>query len=386
MAKTGYVKSYGGLRVLVAGGGVAGLEALLALRALAGDLVDLELLAPEPRFWYRPLAVAEPFQPGGAHSLELAAVAEAVAAGFTLDRLASVDTDTHTARTGLGATIHYDELVIACGTLPRRTLKGALTFRGPADRDAFGTLLGELERGVVRSVAFVVSGAAGWPLPIYELALLTATRLKQRAVDAKLVLITPESAPLAVFGAAVSEAVSAVLAERGINLRTGCYARHYDGDRLVLVPGATLRTERVVALPHLEGSQILGIPQDADGFIATDSSGRVHGLSQVYAAGDITQFPIKQGGVGAQQADALAELIAARAGAPAKPEPFSPVLRALLLTGGAPLYLRSEPAAGGGDTSTVSTEPLWWPPAKIAGRYLAPFLARSFDQLTRAPT
>jgi sulfide:quinone oxidoreductase len=378
------VKSYGGLRVLVAGGGVAGLEALLALRALAGDLVDLELLAPEPRFWYRPLAVVEPFRPGGAHSLELAAVAEAVGAGFTLDRLASVDADTQTARTEDGATIHYDELVIACGALPRRTLDGALTFRGPADREEFGALLGELERGVVGSVAFVVSGTAVWPLPIYELALLTATRLKECSVDVELVLVTPESAPLALFGVAVSDAVSAVLADRGITLHTGCYASRYDGDRLELVPGSTLHAERVVALPRLEGSQILGIPQDADGFIATDSDGRVHGLSQVYAAGDITQFPIKQGGIGAQQADALAELIAERAGAPITPKPFKPVLRALLLTGGAPLYLRCEPTRGHGQPSIVSTEPLWWPPAKIAGRHLAPFLADPYDQLAHA--
>ena len=256
---------------------------------------------------------------------------------------------------------------------------------GPADRDAFGTLLGELERGVVRSVAFVVSGNAGWPLPIYELAMLTATRVKQCAVDVEVVLVTPEAAPLAMFGAAASEVVSAVLADRGITLHTGRYASRYRGDRLELFPGSTLRAERVVALPRLEGSQILGIPQDADGFIATDSSGRVHGLSQVYAAGDITRFPIKQGGIAAQQADALAELIAERAGAPVKPEPFRPVLRALLLTGGAPLYLRSEPTRGHGHPNTVATEPLWWPAAKIAGRYLAPFLAGSFDQLTHTP-
>ena len=384
MARTEYSRSYGGLRVLIAGGGVAGLETLLALRALAGDLVDSELLAPEPRFWYRPLAVAEPFEPGGAHHLELAAVAEAAAASFTLDRLASVDVDSHTARTALGATIDYDELVIACGTQPRRTVEGALTFRGPSDRDAFMALLSDLEHGLVRSVAFVASGTAVWPLPIYELALLTATRLRQRAVDVELVLVTSESTPLAVFGAAASEAVRAVLADRGITLHTGCYARRYDGDRLELVPGSALRAERVVALPQLEGSRVLGIPQNSDGFIATDSSGRVRGLSHVYAAGDITQFPIKQGGIGAQQADALAELIAARAGAPVKPEAFRPVLRALLLTGRAPLYLRSEPTRGHGGASTVSTEPLWWPPAKIAGRYLAPFLAGSFDELTHA--
>ena len=51
-------------RVVVAGGGVAGLEALLALHALAGDKVDLTLVSPTPDFVYRPLAVAEPFALG----------------------------------------------------------------------------------------------------------------------------------------------------------------------------------------------------------------------------------------------------------------------------------------------------------------------------------
>ena len=48
------------LRVVIGGGGVAGLEALLALHALAGDRVQLTLVAPDPDFAYRPLAVAEP--------------------------------------------------------------------------------------------------------------------------------------------------------------------------------------------------------------------------------------------------------------------------------------------------------------------------------------
>ena len=380
MAETRYPKSFGGLRVLVAGGGVAGLETLLALRALAGDLVDLELLSHEPRFWYRPLAVAELFEPAGAHSVELAAVAEAVAARFTLDRLASVDAGRKIVRTGLGATIHYDELVIACGSLPRRALDGAITFRGPADRETFQDLLSEVEGGRVHSIAFAVPGGVTWPLPLYELALLTAARL-EGTCRVELTFITPEAAPLALFGATASDAVRAVLAERGIGLRTCCFARRYDDGQLELVPEATLRADRVVSLPRLVGSRILGIPQDDEGFIATDASGRVHGLSRVYAAGDITQFPIKQGGLAAQQADALAELIAARAGAAVEPERFRPVLRALLLTGGGPLYLRSEPHGGQGDTSAVSNEPLWWPPAKLAGRFLAPFLAGSFDEL-----
>ena len=143
MAHTDFSKSYGGLRIVIAGGGVAALEAMLALRSLAGDLVDMELLAPEPKFWYRPLAVAEPFDAGRAHHFELADIAESAGAGFTLDQLASVDADACVARTAHGAELEYDALVVACGAQARPVLAGASTFRGPADADAFRRLLAE---------------------------------------------------------------------------------------------------------------------------------------------------------------------------------------------------------------------------------------------------
>jgi sulfide:quinone oxidoreductase len=133
----------------------------------------------------------------------------------------------------------------------------------------------------------------------------------------------------------------------------------------------------VIATPRLEGPRLEGVPEDADGFIPTDSFGRVGGLESagVFAAGDATSFPVKQGGLAAQQADAAAEMIAADAGAPVDPTPFHPVLRGLLLTGAEPSYLRAEITGGHGETSVADSEPLWWPPSKIAGRYLAPHLA-----------
>src|SRR3954451_22679113 len=48
-------------RVLIAGGGVAALEALLALRADARDLVDVTLVADSEAFSYRSLQVGEAF-------------------------------------------------------------------------------------------------------------------------------------------------------------------------------------------------------------------------------------------------------------------------------------------------------------------------------------
>ena len=97
----------------------------------------------------------------------------------------------------------------------------------------------------------------------------------------------------------------------------------------------------MIALPGLAGPFIPGLPHDARGFIPTDAHARVLGCAGVYAAGDATTFPLHQGGLAAQQADAAAEAIAASLGAIARAEPFRPVLRGVLLTGGAPLYLRA---------------------------------------------
>jgi hypothetical protein len=97
----------------------------------------------------------------------------------------------------------------------------------------------------------------------------------------------------------------------------------------------------------------------------------VAGTDTVWAAGDATVFPIKQGGVAAQMADAAAESIAARAGADVDPQPFHPMLRGVLLTGCGQRWMRGPDDIGEGATARRA---LFWPPTKITGRYLAPYL------------
>ena len=95
-----------------------------------------------------------------------------------------------------------------------------------------------------------------------------------------------------------------------------------------------------MTLPTLVGRPPGGLPTDERGFVPVDDRGAVRGLDDVYAIGDITTAPIKQGGLAAQQADAAAAAIAARAGAPVLVESSTPVLRGLLLSGLTSTYLR----------------------------------------------
>lgn len=392
-AYLGYVHRRGHTRVLIAGGGVAALEALLALRALAGHLVDVTLLSPTREFVYRPVTVAEAFDRAQARVYDLAEILADQGGGQLVGgHLARIAPAWKVALTDSGTEIAYDYLVVATGAQPREWLRGALTFRGRADVPALRDLLDALVRGRARSVALALPSERMWALPLYELALMTAGHVREQgAGDVTVTLVTPEEEPLELFGPAAAAAVQPLLAARGVTVRTSSRPALVRGRTLALAGGAELAADRVITLPMLEGPRLPGLPHDRDGFIPVDGFGAVSGLDDVYAAGDVTAFPLKQGGLAAQQADAVASAIAARAGATGAPEPFRPVLRGLLLTGGAPLYLRAEPQRlpraatvaieaqarrrSGRDASAAAGQALWWPPGKIAGRYLAPYLA-----------
>jgi sulfide:quinone oxidoreductase len=361
------------LDVRIAGAGVAALETTLALKALAEDRVSIELVAPETEFTYRPLAVAEPFGVGEMKRFPLSSLIEAAGARLRSGSVAAIDAERRIVTLTDGEELDYDVLVLALGALPREAVPGALTFRGPQDSAALAALLDRTTAGEVNGIAFVVPAGASWPLPVYELAILTGEYLAAHGTrGVEIVVVTPEDHPLGLFGPTASEAVSELLEVRGIKLETSAAPLQFDEGMLSIVAARPLAVDAVVALPRLEGPRLPGIPHDESGFVPTDEYGWVLGLNDVYAAGDLTQFPLKQGGIAAQQADAAASSIAADAGAAVKPDPFRPVLRGLLLTSFVPRFLRADAT---GARSVVDTEPLWWPPAKIVGRYLTPFLA-----------
>jgi sulfide:quinone oxidoreductase len=348
--------------ILIAGGGVAAVEAVAALRALSGPDSRITLLAPQPRFAQRAASVATPFGFGAPPQLPLDVLAHHAAFDLRIGKLVDVDPGDRMAITDWGEPIPYDFLVVAVGARALPALEGAITFTGHPDAAAVEVAVAEHDR-----LAFVQPFAQGWSLPVYELALMAAA---QRP-DARITVVTAEPAPLAAFGDEAGEAIRALLAERGIDLRAGASAVAARPGSLVLDDGSTIALGKAIALPRLAGPAIHGLPHDENGFIPVDPHGAVRGLANVFAAGDATNHALKQGGLASQQADAAAEAIAARLGAAIEPEPFRPVLRARLMTGGEPLYLRRR----AGEACTVSRRPLWSPPGKLAGRYLAPLLA-----------
>ena len=208
-------------RIVIAGGGIAGLEALAALRRHLGAEPTIELLEANAELVERPMSVAAPFGPVTPRRFVLARIVADHGATLRTDRLASVDPSAGELRTVRGEILGYDALLVAVGARADVAVPGALTFTGPRDDDALRMLLDDLAARRVRAVAFAVPPGITWALPLYELALMTAEHLRTAGVtDARLVVVTPERNPLDVFGVRLAVRMRELLAERGIGLFT----------------------------------------------------------------------------------------------------------------------------------------------------------------------
>src|SRR5690242_11997196 len=100
-------------RVLIAGSGVAAVEAVLALRHMAGRRPDIALLAPAHALEHRPASVAAPFGLAAPSPLDLQELARRYDVELVKGELAAVDVAARTATLAAGDTCAYDRLLVA---------------------------------------------------------------------------------------------------------------------------------------------------------------------------------------------------------------------------------------------------------------------------------
>jgi sulfide:quinone oxidoreductase len=376
----------GDFKVVIVGGGVAALEAAFCLNDLAGDLVSTTIIAPDVDFVYLPTAVQEPFGRPLARSYPLAPIVKDAGAELCSDTFAWLDSEFFVVHTKGGEQLQYDALLLAPGASVYANLRYTITLDPHRLDDQLHGVLQDIEGGHVHKLGFVIPDGPVWPLPIYELALMTALRAQETSADVEITIVTPEPAPLAAFGPTVAEHLGQLLSSSGITIVAsthstvhgpGLIAMHPDESLQVdpMQPGEEIHADRVIGLPQLFGPHLPGVPTSSGrGFISTNKHGRVHGVNRTWAAGDATDFPIKFGGIAAQQADVAAQSIAALAGAEIEPHTFQPELHAVLLTGGPPLILSARPSGSTATHSQVTEVQGVTPPAKIDAKYLAPYL------------
>jgi sulfide:quinone oxidoreductase len=374
------------MRIVIAGGGVAGLEAALALRDLAGERVSIDLLAPHLTFVDRPSTVLEPFGDAVAERFALSDILAGQAIHHQ-DAVAWIDRAHRQAHTQNGEALAYDGLLLCPGARALPAYPHAITVSGASQDPVLAGFVADLDAGAVRRIAFVVPAAGSWQLPLYELALLTAARARERDLAVALSIFTPEQFPMEAFGEHAGNAARELLEAAGIKLFCRSVCRVPDGRSLLVDPAnSTVRPrarpsrrerartfDRIVALPRLRGPRIRGVPAVSDGFIPVDVHGRILGAQAEFAAGDGTNCPVKHGSVAAQQADAAAAALAALAGAAVRAAPAHPVARGVLLTGADNRRLSASIVGGHsvqsefGDTGATAAD-------KLEARYLSPRL------------
>jgi sulfide:quinone oxidoreductase len=315
-------------------------------------------------------------------------VASDFAATYVEATVTSVDAAARVVHCSSGRELAFDSLIVALGARAAPAFEHAVTIGEEGTDDALHGILRDLEQGYVKRLAFVVPSSVVWSLPLYELALLTAADAEGMGIDdAQLIVVSTEERPLALFGPAAAAEIEQLLERRGIEFVGASRADVRRGALTIKPGGRRFNAERTFALPLLRGPGLAGLPSDEHGFVPADEHGRVRGLDGVFAAGDMTTFPVKQGGIAAQQAEAAAQTVAARHGCALDPEPFRPVLWGKLMTASSDLYLHHAIAGGDGEGS-AGPRALWWPPTKIAARRLARYLfgAEEAERIHRAGT
>jgi sulfide:quinone oxidoreductase len=363
-------------RVVICGGGIAAVEGLLRLRRRLGDAVHATVVAPNEELRYRPVAVQEPFSRPAAPRFPLRGFMRHANAEWVQEPLEWVDPDGQVAHTEEGGVISYDALLLAIGARTEAPYEHVTVFDDARADETYRGLVQDVEGGYTRSVALLLPEGPAWPLPVYELALMTAERAGSLGMEGIGVhVVTAEPEPLAAFGAVASQAVSELLASARVHVHPASRAEVPASRKLIVHPEEhQLEPERIVAMPKIVGPRIRAVPADDDGFVPIDELCRVRGLEpRVFAAGDAANFQLKFGGLGAQMADTAADGIAALAGADVEVAPLRPRLRGVLYTGAEPLYLTAE-IEDGRVESKVSRDRPWPADEKVVAEELGPLL------------
>ena len=405
--------------VCIAGGGTAGLEALLRARQLMGERVELVLISPEREFRYRSMCQERPLAPAPERSLTVAELVSEAGATLVDDRLIEVREADRLVLTRNGDLLAFDYLLLATGARTEPVLRQGQVWERGRDPAALDETLAGLASGEVARVAVVIPLGARWPLPAYELALVMGWTAGE---SGRVMLITTERSALGALGHAATEFVTNELRAAGVELRAGIEAlddslgargggrislRLVEEDERVAARALTARParrrvddelgsglfgsvldsatprrprerddgiatfDRLISLPTVTGSVIGGVATDAAGFVLVDGRLRVAGSRRVWAAGSCLAVGLEHSALAAQQADAAVAEIATAIGlrAPAPVDGFE--LTGVLLGGQREAWLAGNPPG----THQPSTRCLWWPTGRAVGPCLAERIA-----------
>lgn len=382
-------------RIVVAGGGFAGVESALMLRDALGERAAITVVSTETTFTMRPDAVYLAFD-GTAAELEIPLAAPLAHRGIPLVAARVDDIDPH-ARVlfAHGEEIAYDYAILATGaTADAERIPGlaehAVVVWSPADllrlRERFREVRDGARGGRRSTVLFVVPPHNDWPVPLYELLLMFDAWLRRESArsEVTVLLATCERGFLRAFGPRTEATLRHELAARRIAGMEHAMLEEVRAGEAAFGDAGTVGCDLLVAAaPYRAAADFRALARDSRGFVLVDQgSRRALGCDAVFVVGDAADFPVKQAVLALLQADAAAEAVVASIERRAPRFAFAPTSVLLLdelesaIFAQVPLHMTDTPCA---PLQVVETEaryvlgssPAWRLGRKAMSRYLA---------------
>jgi sulfide:quinone oxidoreductase len=383
-------------RVLVLGGGFAGLETAYMLRMKLHDAVDLGVVSDRDTFLFKPNTIYIPF---GAEEESLLIPLDKPFhrrhIAFHQGRVTEVDVDRKLVHVGDGSVVPYDFLVIGTGATMRPAevpglAEFASTIWTPSEMRSLASrieaLYARARRGEHSEVLFLVPPNNKCSGPLYEIVFMLETWLRRHGVRDRVQIrySTYERSFIHAFGPRLHTVVTDEFAARGIDGHTEELVEKVTDGEVVYRDGTHRRFDDLISFPpYVAAHTYTGLPADDRGFLTCDLRTRqVEGHPDVYAPGDAGDFPVKQAFLAFLQADAVAEHLASRIDGRAFAHPFDPVSMCVMemfdsatfaqvplrLTGDAADPVEVRPDADG--DYKVGVSPVWRLGKKMLGLYL----------------
>ena len=196
-------------------------------------------------------------------------------------RIVDLDLDARTAVDDQGERYSYEKLLLATGGRPRRVEAwgdGVVYYRTVADYRQVRAAVHDGARFVVIGGGFIgseIAAALSWS-------------------GAKVTIVFPESGIGArLFPPDLADFVTGYYREKGVEVFPGEVVESIEGGIVRLGGGRTLEADGIVAglgiEPSVELAEAAGLP--VENGIVVDDRGRVDGRDDVFAAGDVANFP-----------------------------------------------------------------------------------------------